>query len=286
MIKGVDMKLLSATCLLPLLALPFITVAQTQEGASGQRGMISPNSVAVSTTFDGPGLQLVVSVTGQPYSADRIMEHNQTLSDGTHIKQKREVAREYRDSQGRTRTERQPFAESVLSAGLKGKIPLSVHIYDPVAGYSYTLDTQKHVAYRIAVTVRNPEHASIRTNPYAVPTGKNVLVHPIPGRDHKRESLGTETILGMEAVGTRVTMITKAGVEGNDRPLKRVCEHWQSEEMKITLLSKCSDPRMGESVTGVANLERSEPDPGLFQVPPDYTIVDEHAPFTVGFKVP
>lgn len=250
--------------------------------------MIGYNSVAVSTTFDGPGLQFVGlgPVTGQPYSADRIMGHTQTLADGTHINQRREVAREYRDSEGRTRTERQPFAGSALPAPVKTKIPPSVHIYDPVAGYSYTLDAQKQIAHRVAVTVPNPAQALIRTNPPNAISDKKVFRHEIPGRNHKQEALGTQMVEGIEAVGTRMTMTTAAGVEGNDRPLKRVCEHWRSEEMKITILSKCSDPRMGETVTGVANLERSEPDPKLFQVPPDYTIVDEHGPFTVGFKAP
>ena len=32
------------------------------------------------------------------------------------------------------------------------------------------------------------------------------------------------------------------------------------------------------------NLDRSEPDPSLFQVPPDYTIVDDWDPFLTNFN--
>ena len=57
-----------------------------------------------------PGLMGMPSIKGQPYSAEQESEHFQTLTDGTRIHQKRMVARTYRDSEGRTRTERMPFA--------------------------------------------------------------------------------------------------------------------------------------------------------------------------------
>lgn len=91
---------------------------------------------------------------------------------------------------------------------------------------------------------------------------------------------------GIQVEGERMTVTTPAGAEGNDRPLTRVCEHWRSEELKITILSKCSDPRYGSSITRLENLDRSEPDPALFQVPPDYEIVEETGPFAVGFGQP
>jgi hypothetical protein len=38
------------------------------------------------------------------------------------------------------------------------------------------------------------------------------------------------------------------------------------------LLTKRTDPRSGESTMRVTNIQRSEPDPSLFEVPSDYTI--------------
>jgi hypothetical protein len=45
----------------------------------------------------------------------------------------------------------------------------------------------------------------------------------------------------------------------------------------MTILSKRSDPRFGESTYQVTNIVRSEPDAALFQIPPDYTIIDSRA---------
>jgi hypothetical protein len=63
---------------------------------------------------------------------------------------------------------------------------------------------------------------------------------------------------------------------GNDRPLVRVMESWISHDLKLTVVSKNSDPRMGESTMHLRNINRSQPDPALFGVPPDYQIVDEN----------
>jgi hypothetical protein len=88
---------------------------------------------------------------------------------------------------------------------------------------------------------------------------------------------------GIQVEGTRTSVTAPTGVEGNDRPLTRVCEVWHAEELKITMLSKCTDPRSGNLTLRIQNLELSEPDAELFQVPADYTIVEETGSFTVGF---
>jgi hypothetical protein len=71
-------------------------------------------------------------------------------------------------------------------------------------------------------------------------------------------------------------MTFPVGSMGNDRPLVRVMESWISPGLKITVLLKNSDPRMGESATLLQNINRSEPDPALFGVPADYQIADEN----------
>jgi hypothetical protein len=43
------------------------------------------------------------------------------------------------------------------------------------------------------------------------------------------------------------------------------------------ILSKRSDPRFGESTYRVTNIVRSEPDAAFFQIPSDYTIIDNRA---------
>src|SRR5262245_7316473 len=92
-----------------------------------------------------------------------------------------------------------------------------------------------------------------------------------------RESLGTQTIEGVAAEGTRVTFTIPAGKIGNERPIVTVNERWYSPELQTVVLSKNSDPRMGETTYRLTNIVRSEPDPSLFQVPSDYTVNENHS---------
>ncbi len=90
----------------------------------------------------------------------------------------------------------------------------------------------------------------------------------------KVENLGPSTIEGVQAEGTRTTVTIPAGQIGNERDINIVSERWYSPELQVVLLSKHSDPRMGESVYKLTNINRSEPLPSMFQVPPDYSVVD------------
>ena len=42
-----------------------------------------------------------------------------------------------------------------------------------------------------------------------------------------------------------------------------------------------NNPRSGEQTLKLININRSEPDPSLFQPPLDYTVVDEKADFAI-----
>jgi hypothetical protein len=64
-------------------------------------------------------------------------------------------------------------------------------------------------------------------------------------------------------------------MEGNDRALTVVREIGGSEDMGVTLLEKRSDPHTGDTETHLTNLEQSEPDAALFQVPADDTTKDQ-----------
>src|SRR5262249_54769225 len=68
-----------------------------------------------------------------------------------------------------------------------------------------------------------------------------------------------------------------AGAIGNENPIDTVNETWFSQELKIMILSKRSDPRFGESTYRITNISRSEPDAALFQVPSHYTTIDSGA---------
>jgi Gram-negative bacterial TonB protein C-terminal len=91
------------------------------------------------------------------------------------------------------------------------------------------------------------------------------------------EKLGKRQIEGVECEGARVVTTMPAGTIGNERPIETVSETWYSPELQMTILSKRSDPRFGESTYQVTNIIRSEPDAALFQIPSDYTIIDSRA---------
>ncbi len=112
----------------------------------------------MSATFRAGGFAGPV-IAGAPYSAEQISEHTQTLSDGTHIVQpQRRHETMYRDSSGRTRVER-PF---LFMPGMSGNDSgvILIEIRDPVAGYSYTLDTVNKVAHRAKLLPAGAARAS------------------------------------------------------------------------------------------------------------------------------
>jgi hypothetical protein len=98
----------------------------------------------------------------------------------------------------------------------------------------------------------------------------------LPGGQHavEQKSLGTQTIEGVEATGTQSIMTIPAGAIGNEQAIKIVSEQWYSTALQVVVLSKRSDPRTGEMIYRLTQLDRSEPAAALFQVPADYTIKD------------
>ncbi len=45
-----------------------------------------------------------------------------------------------------------------------------------------------------------------------------------------------------------------------------------STALKVPVLIKTTDPRFGNTTMQLTNVVQAEPDPTLFQVPPDYTV--------------
>jgi hypothetical protein len=240
------------------------------------------------------GLELLQPIEGVPYSADQESEQTQTLADGTNIHRKLRATRIYRDSLGRTRTERFLFGPLQAANNAQRKEPTLIQIYDPVAGYMYMLQVQKHNARRVPVkssraTVADTTQLSTGGTDGIVPAVQPAAqapkrrLHARRGPEATEESLGSELIDGIQAEGTRRTVTFPEGLVGNDRPLVRVCEKWYSRELKIVVLNKCADPRLGETTLRIRNIERSEPDATLFQVPEDYTIEDAKDRFAMGY---
>jgi len=197
------------------------------------------------------------TVKGAPYSATATTESVQTLKDDNRIT-RTTTALVYRDSEGRTRTEQTfgavgPFA---------GKEPRQVtFIQDPVAGFHYVLNARDKTAQQMKAW-----------------DGPDPANHPARSSDAKTESLGTRTIEGVQAEGTRWTFTIPAGQIGNSQPIDVVSERWYSPELQVVILSTHTDPRMGEHTYKLTGISRTEPAKSLFEVPADYTITEGRPP--------
>jgi len=91
----------------------------------------------------------------------------------------------------------------------------------------------------------------------------------------KKEDLGTQTVEGVPATGTRVTRTIPAGQIGNERPIEIVDERWYSKDLQAFVMTKHSDPRSGETVYRLTDISRTEPAQSLFQVPADYEMKEK-----------
>src|SRR5262249_238057 len=102
-------------------------------------------------------------------------------------------------------------------------------------------------------------------------------VRNIPKYNTSTEQLAKQMVEGVECEGTRSVTTMPAGAIGNERPIETVNETWFSQELKIMIMSKRSDPRFGETTYRITNISRSEPDASLFQISSEYTIIDSEA---------
>jgi hypothetical protein len=87
-------------------------------------------------------------------------------------------------------------------------------------------------------------------------------------------SLGTRDFDGVRAEGKSTTWTIPAGRIGNAKPINVVSESWYSPELQVTVYSRYSDPRTGESIYRLGSIKRGAPAGDLFLVPADYKVRD------------
>ncbi|MBL8525640.1 MAG: hypothetical protein JNN20_18315 [Betaproteobacteria bacterium] len=86
--------------------------------------------------------------------------------------------------------------------------------------------------------------------------------------------LGTRDFDGVRAEGKNVSYTIPAGEIGNKNPIVVSTETWYSPELQMTVYSKISDPRVGDSIYRLTNIKRGEPAATLFMVPDGYSVKD------------
>jgi hypothetical protein len=285
-------------------ASPSFAQISAQTSSTARNG---PEGFSGTASFSEPMPMAARGVVNAPYSADQVVEQVQTLADGTHITRKGAAQKTYRDSLGRTRTERPVFGGMALS-GRMPESPTIVEITDPVAKLKYTLDTLNRVAHRqqlqappipqVRTAVRTGTlggsisasggGAAVAGN--VVPSAAVMVAPPMPNGVARpaivQDKLGTQTIEGVLAEGTRITSTYAVDTEGNDRPIVVVNETWMSPALKVMILNKSSDPRSGEHTQKLTNITQGEPAADFFAPPSDYSVVDETGPFTIRWGSP
>jgi hypothetical protein len=203
-------------------------------------------------------------VTGRPFTATEVRHSQHDLGSGNLIDQA-DTSSFARDESGRMRTGNDK----------------TVVIFDPVGGFSYTLDTQSKT-YTKAPLSGNETSYSIAVAGNRVSTTSVSISGDQPSRlaprtrDGVEEEIPAQMVNGTLARGSRITTTIPAGSIGNNRDLKVVTERWYSDDMQLLLKSTNSDPRFGTTTYELKDLTQGRPDPALFQVPADYRLRDDH----------
>lgn len=269
-------------------------------GTPGARMLFGPD--VVTGPLDGGNFGWIASemsfggkpVKGAPYAAEAVTESTQTLSDGNRI-QRKSSASVFRDSEGRTRREQTLSAIGPWAAS--GDAPQTIFIDDSVAGVHYILNPKDRTARKIVVptgkgeftaAIASAPHQAMRFERRIAGPGETIAFQasgtwesPLPKPE--TEALGKRVIEGVEAEGTRTIMTIPAGQVGNELPIQVVSESWFSAELQAVVMSKHSDPRMGETTYRLTAINRSEQSRSLFEVPADYKI-EEGGPVIQRFR--
>jgi hypothetical protein len=213
----------------------------------------------------GGGLHGGKVVKGAPFSAIATSTTTQTLADGNHITRTTQT-KVYRDSQGRFRKDVTLPGIGPLAAS--GQPHSFIHISDPVARTAYVLEPDQKVARQM------PGLGGMKVRTGGGPGG-NAFYRQFKQSAEataKTESLGPQTIEGVNTEWTRTTRTIPAGEIGNEKPITIVSQHWYSADLQMDVKSTHSDPRFGDTTYTLTKIQRTEPDASLFAVPSDYTV--------------
>jgi hypothetical protein len=201
----------------------------------------------------------------------------------------------YRDSDGRTRSEepRDGGPEIVLISDPIARVAYHLHMFQQTAvkvkyeSLEGNREIEEHKAeiehkhvemeqQRMA-EARREARVELRNEIGVAITEAQLKEDHQLRRERKVESLGTQSFEGVQAVGTRVTFTFAAGTEGNDQAFDIVSEKWYSPELRMVVMTRHNDPRSGENVYRLTNINRSEPVRSLFEAPSDFALKEEKA---------
>jgi hypothetical protein len=285
-------------------AVPVIASAQENLTYTFEKKISADQAPQVTVT--GTQLQMVFEakvVPNAPYQGEAVTESVMTLADGNRIV-KKTTTRVYRDSAGLTRKETVGPDGQVTSVFISNPVGKTTYALDPA-----TQTASRTSVYYYAVAHKDGEPPAAETISHAARVGqdggtltvatssststgttqtheiqKSVIVTAGEGGvlrvesfdsakgDVVNEDLGEQTIEGVLAKGTRTTRIIPAGALDNEQPIRIVSEEWFSQELQVLVLTKHSDPRVGDTTYRLVNISRTEPAKSLFELPSGYTV--------------
>ena len=214
-----------------------------------------------------------------PYTAHYTITNVQTLANGTTITGDVTEVKAL-DSMGRRMTAR-TVASTVTSEDQPTTVGWSpevyVNVHDPVAR---TETTWRVPGKRATVIALGAPGAARGCSPAIDADPDSVPVKSGPRATSTTENLGTASIQGVEARGTRRTETIPAGAVGNEAPLVSTVEKWTALSVGLNgLLVReiRDDARSGKTDTELTELEQTDPDASVFQPPAGYEIVTKDA---------
>jgi hypothetical protein len=223
---------------------------------TGEAGaQCSPGSVG----FASVGL-----VAGNPFQAETVT--TMTLGEGPSAKTIERPGSVSRDREGRIRSERVMSTYKVKTGDDIGKEVESktILICDPVAQTLTQLDPLSKTAkvqLQGGATKTNTRNQS-----------QNYCTALFVFED--LEDLGHRTIEGFDAEGRRRIEERERGVDAGGREIpEKIHDQWCAPELQAVILQISQD--VAREVTEFKNIRTVEPDPSLFKIPQDYTILEK-----------
>jgi hypothetical protein len=227
--------------------------------SSAQCSTNTPGFLDIGLTPNNPfQAERVTTRTGYPSKFATIFEdHPQLIA---------------RDGQGRVRIDRVTGKFKMQSGPEQGQ-ELQQHIIsicDPVAQTLTQLDTLNKTAKITHSRVPTASSKGFAQPHLSLCALKARMANMLVG---KTEDLGHQTIDGFDAQGFRTAIPVLTTTTPQDPINGATREEWCAEELSVVLQeTTVSSHGQEKSQLSLAKIERVEPDPTLFQIPPDYTI--------------
>jgi hypothetical protein len=188
-----------------------------------------------------------------------------TLPDGSTVtsQNERHIAR---DADGRIFQERVTFVPVPNDGSRKMRVH-AVDYSDPVNHTWYHCDTGLRVCQ---LREYQGEYAEAVPGPAGLQPDRRTFL--------TRENLGVDTFAGLEVQRSRETLTLATESVGNTRTILRTVDYWYSPELGVNVQVKRHDPRDGDQTLWLTDVSLSAPDPEVFKVPADFSVVDHRHP--------